>query len=481
MLGYFDINFQDGNFSLRGDFFQRGRGRHCQDIYSFFNRGSFDDYTYMSKGHHRHHSNPFDANYAGYNYNITDNSDLGRLFNNGGNYDELSGFNTRSSSDCRDNYYNAPYQGYYEPEYDYIPDCGCNERIIEENSSDCGCEDNSVENETTTTENINPDNAIEEETILPQDANNNSADNIVNDNVSNFDADVENYSEDSNNIENENSLNNELSYRNGMYQYPYFDNSDLAAIFNTGGVRRGLDNSDLAAIFNPFNSNTSYNAEQASGADPYVNNGDASGASKNIKLKLANGKILNVKVDNRYKERANDFNLSKLGSPFSNNNTYYQAVANLEQGAAGYKSVNQYGYLGKYQFGKDALVDVGFMTKHEVIENGKRKTKYSWAGKMGIRKTSDFLNSPKAQETAMGLFTQQNNKALKEAGAYNYVGKTIRGIKITQAGLLAARHLGGLDGVMAFLLTNGKYIRHDANGTPITKYLHKLSNIQKFS
>jgi hypothetical protein len=56
----------------------------------------------------------------------------------------------------------------------------------------------------------------------------------------------------------------------------------------------------------------------------------------------------------------------------------------------------------------------------------------------------------------------------------NYVGKTINGVEITESGLLAAAHLGGVGSVKKFLKSNGKRIKTDGYGTSIQNYINKF-------
>ena len=56
-----------------------------------------------------------------------------------------------------------------------------------------------------------------------------------------------------------------------------------------------------------------------------------------------------------------------------------------------------------------------------------------------------------------------------------YVGKTIKGIYITESGLIAGAHLLGVGNVKKFLKSNGRKIPRDGYGTPITEYLSRFS------
>ena len=57
----------------------------------------------------------------------------------------------------------------------------------------------------------------------------------------------------------------------------------------------------------------------------------------------------------------------------------------------------------------------------------------------------------------------------------SYIGRTINGILITKAGLLAGMHLGGSGGVQIFLMTEGRVDKDDAYGTRISDYIKEFS------
>lgn len=122
-----------------------------------------------------------------------------------------------------------------------------------------------------------------------------------------------------------------------------------------------------------------------------------------------------------------------------------------------YKAVNRFGYLGKYQFGNLALIDLGY------------KNKKGWTGKDQIRNAKDFLNSPKIQEKAFKEWRVILKKYLKYNGSMKYVGKKFSGIKVTKYGLMAASHLVGAYAVKKMLKT-GK-IPKDANKVKATDYM----------
>ena len=118
-----------------------------------------------------------------------------------------------------------------------------------------------------------------------------------------------------------------------------------------------------------------------------------------------------------------------------------------------YEIVNQFGYMGKYQFGRKTLDGLGF----EDITN------------------EEFLNSPRLQEQAMSALLRHNKRVLKRQ-IKKYDGKTVHGVYVTESGLLAAAHLAGPGNVRKWL-RSGKEFK-DGLGTSIVSYIVKFSGYQ---
>jgi|SRR5690606_16684836 len=115
-----------------------------------------------------------------------------------------------------------------------------------------------------------------------------------------------------------------------------------------------------------------------------------------------------------------------------------------------YHIVNNYGYMGKYQFSRSTLRTIGF------------------------KDTENFLNDSRQQEEAFLVYTSLNKWVLRDY-IKRYTGKTIGGIKVTESGILAAAHLAGPGNVKKFLRSSGENRFEDANGTSIRYYLKKFS------
>ena len=129
----------------------------------------------------------------------------------------------------------------------------------------------------------------------------------------------------------------------------------------------------------------------------------------------------------------------------------FQDAIGFRESSDDYKAINKFGYIGRYQFGKMALKDVG-------IDN-----------------TDEFIKNPDIQDAAFLTLCSVNQKRLKKYIS-KYVGKTINGIEITESGMIAASHLVGAGSVKKYLRSNGKKIRKDGNGTSLEHYLELFGN-----
>ena len=114
-----------------------------------------------------------------------------------------------------------------------------------------------------------------------------------------------------------------------------------------------------------------------------------------------------------------------------------------------YDVVNQYGYMGAYQFGSSTLKNLGY--------NISKK---------------EFLNSPSLQDEAMLKLLKANKHTLRRQ-IKKYDGKLVNGVLVTESGLLAAAHLVGAGTVRKWVRNGKKYT--DGNGVDLTSYLVKFN------
>ncbi|WP_264531109.1 peptidoglycan-binding protein LysM [Flavobacterium sp. N502540] len=139
--------------------------------------------------------------------------------------------------------------------------------------------------------------------------------------------------------------------------------------------------------------------------------------------------------------------LHKLNTPFTGKRLigFKEAVA-FKESQGKYRLVNSLGYMGKYQFGTQALRAIG-------VQNNKA-----------------FLKDPALQEKAFLVLLSKNKWILRNE-IEKYEGKIINGVEITESGILAAAHLGGAGSVKNFFKNKGGQHFRDAYGTSLKSYL----------
>lgn len=128
---------------------------------------------------------------------------------------------------------------------------------------------------------------------------------------------------------------------------------------------------------------------------------------------------------------------------------FKEAVA-FKESRGNYRVINDFGYIGKYQFGFETLKLIG------------------------IYNVDQFLYNPELQEKAFMANTQRNKWVLRN-DISRFEGKTISGITITESGILAAAHLAGPGSVKKFLRSYGNETFSDAFGSSIRSYMKKFS------
>lgn len=131
---------------------------------------------------------------------------------------------------------------------------------------------------------------------------------------------------------------------------------------------------------------------------------------------------------------------------------YKEALA-FKESQGKYNTVNTLGYMGKYQFGASTLRSIG------------------------IHDTSRFLKSPKLQEKAFIALLARNKWELRKE-IEKYSGTVVGGVHITESGILAAAHLGGVGSVKKFFRYKGKRYLRDGYGTSLVSYMKKFGGYE---
>jgi hypothetical protein len=127
---------------------------------------------------------------------------------------------------------------------------------------------------------------------------------------------------------------------------------------------------------------------------------------------------------------------------------FRQAIAYRESNGK-LNTINTLGCVGKYQFERNTLKSVG------------------------VKNVSQFLKNPTLQEKAFIALLSKNKWELRKE-IEKYEGKVIGGVLITESGILAAAHLGGVGATKKFLRTKGRSAYTDGYGTSMKVYIKKF-------
>jgi hypothetical protein len=162
----------------------------------------------------------------------------------------------------------------------------------------------------------------------------------------------------------------------------------------------------------------------------------------------------------------------------------YKELVAKEESGNNYKIDNKVGFLGKYQFGAQALETYGYLKKGTSKGNGYLKKGTSkgndnavydpnnWTGKDGIKNKEDFLNNPSVQEEMMKKYTKSNFDQLVKSGVLT---PELSGADI--ASRLYAAHHGGVGGANALFLKGESRGDKYLSGASTGKSAEKMASL----
>ena len=227
-------------------------------------------------------------------------------------------------------------------------------------------------------------------------------------------------------------------------------NTDLNTIVTVAPTHEPFYRGVTPAFFNPENS--------SSGVTPQATYTGAVDATKNLAGSEVKSPAGTKDLRNQPVPNGTVGNLSK------DQMTAYLAQIGKSESGGNYDTTNQLGYVGKYQFGYQALIDQGYV-KSSVTSNAQLSNPNSWTGKDGITDRSAWLSNGSVQESAMLTYTQTNYTAMLKNGAI-----TADMPPEDVGGMLAASHLLGAGGANTWRKGGGGA---DANGTTGDTYFQK--------
>ena len=123
-----------------------------------------------------------------------------------------------------------------------------------------------------------------------------------------------------------------------------------------------------------------------------------------------------------------------------------------------YHVINSIGFVGKYQFGYEALRDLN-MVKSSVTSNAQLRNPNSWIGNGGPASLEEFLNNGPLQEQLICQFTRLNYNRMLKNGAITADMKPEE-----VGGMLAVSHLLGAGGANDWRKGQGEPDKYGTTG-----------------
>ncbi len=155
-------------------------------------------------------------------------------------------------------------------------------------------------------------------------------------------------------------------------------------------------------------------------------------------------------------------------------NTFAAFLIALRMAESGgdYQAVNSLNFLGAYQFGEAALIDLGYVRRdQDVYDND-----YSggWTGKNGVRSIEGFLANEEEQDRAAQQWMRVMWSYIEYREIDGYAWKQVGETQLTTSGMLAAAHLLGAGALKEYIDSGGRSDPRDPYGMPLSQYIAKL-------
>lgn len=163
------------------------------------------------------------------------------------------------------------------------------------------------------------------------------------------------------------------------------------------------------------------------------------------------------------------------------NGSYAQFLTALGHNESGnnYGFVSSLGYLGRFQFGEEALQAVGFY----VGDDGTGAIDFigRWTGLaagFGVADKAGFLASQPAQDAAADAWFARVWADITSLNLQSYIGQTAGGVAVTASGLVAGAHLVGVWQLRDFLASGGSNLPRDGYGTSVAEYVGRFGGYE---
>ena len=157
-------------------------------------------------------------------------------------------------------------------------------------------------------------------------------------------------------------------------------------------------------------------------------------------------------------------------------NVFPVALRMMETGGD-YQCVNTLNFLGAYQFGEAALLDLGYVGQ----DSDPYDNDYSggWKVKNGIDSAKEFLASTSVQDLAAEAWVTLMSHCIEDQHLDSHVWKMVGVVELSPSGMLAASHLMGTYSLQAFIESDGKVDPRDPCGMPVSSVMIRMATVEK--
>lgn len=134
------------------------------------------------------------------------------------------------------------------------------------------------------------------------------------------------------------------------------------------------------------------------------------------------------------------------------------------ESSSNYEAKNNYGFMGRWQFGKPRLYDLGISLDGWHPKDQPQKRNMSWI---------EFKKDTLMQDMVVLRHVRDLKHQILRKPREFKIGEQVNGVTITLSGLVAGAHLKGMGGVKNILAGNDNV---DAYGTKISEYIDKFGD-----
>lgn len=169
---------------------------------------------------------------------------------------------------------------------------------------------------------------------------------------------------------------------------------------------------------------------------------------------------------------ANESNVILVAESDMQFDDFLAKLRNMES-SGDYRAVNTLNFIGAYQFGEAALVDLGYVRRDRDLYNNDYAGGFT--GKNGIRSINDFLKNDAVQDKAAIAWMKLMWKYIQADGLEKYAWRKVGDVELTPSGMLAATHLLGSGALKEFVKSQGQGDIRDPYGMPLSRYINTLA------